>query len=51
VRVADFRGMKKLREAMGDRFVAGVVLCDGQSVAGFGDCLHEVPIRALWEIT
>ena len=26
VRVADFRGMKKLREATGDRFVAGVVL-------------------------
>jgi predicted AAA+ superfamily ATPase len=51
VSAKDSRGLRKLKEAAGDRFVAGVVLYDGQSVAGFGDCLQAVPIRALWEIT
>jgi len=51
VTAKDFRGLRRLKEAAGDRFVAGVVLYDGESVAGFGDCLHAVPIRALWEIT
>ena len=51
VSAKDFRGLRKPKEAAGDRFVAGVVLYDGESVAGFGDCLHAVPIRALWEIT
>jgi hypothetical protein len=45
----DFRGLKKLRETTGDRFAAGVVMYDGESVAGFGDNLYAVPIRALWE--
>lgn len=46
---ADFRGLRKLREAAGERFVAGVVLYDGESTVGFGDGLFAVPIRALWE--
>jgi uncharacterized protein len=45
----DFRGLKKLRETTGDRFAAGVVMYDGESVAGFGDNLYAVPIRALSE--
>jgi uncharacterized protein len=49
VTATDFRGLKKLREATGDRFLTGVVLYDGESVAGFGDRLCAVPIRALWE--
>jgi len=48
---ADFRGLKKLKEAAGTRFSAGVVLYDGERVAGFGDGLYAVPIRALWETT
>lgn len=51
VMAADFRGLKKLKEAAGDRFVAGVVLYDGESFAGFGEKLYAVPIRALWETT
>ncbi|HAS54292.1 MAG: AAA family ATPase [Nitrospirae bacterium GWC2_57_13] len=46
---ADFRGMRKLKEASGKRFTAGVVLYDGESTVGFGDGLFAVPIRALWE--
>ena len=49
VTAADFRGLRRLREAAGRRFVAGVVLYDGETSAGFGEGLHAVPIRALWE--
>ena len=49
VTVADFRGMRKLREAAGRRFVAGVVLYDGATTASFGDGFFAVPLRTLWE--
>jgi hypothetical protein len=45
----DFRGLKKLRETTGERFAAGVVMYDGENVAGFGENLFAIPIRALWE--
>jgi hypothetical protein len=44
-----FRGLKKLREAAGERFAAGVVVYDVEHTAGFGEKLCAVPIRALWE--
>ena len=46
---ADFRGLRKLKEASGKRFSAGVVLYDGEVSAGFGDGMFAVPVRALWE--
>lgn len=46
---ADFRGLRKLASATGDRFTAGVVLYDGEISASFGDRLRAVPIRRLWE--
>ena len=49
VTAADFRGLRKLAAASGRRFVAGVVLYDGETSASFGDGLYAVPIRALWE--
>lgn len=49
VTAADFRGLRRLRDAAGERFVAGVVLYDGESTVGFGEGLFAVPIRALWE--
>lgn len=49
VTAADFRGMRKLREAAGKRFAGGVVLYDGETSASFGEGLHAVPLRALWE--
>ena len=51
VTVADFRGMRKLREAAGKRFAAGVVLYDGEITASFGDRFFAVPLRTLWETT
>ena len=49
VKPADFRGLRKLAAAAGDRFACGVVLYDGEVSAQFGDRLHAVPIRRLWE--
>lgn len=49
VTAADFRGLRKLREAAGKRFVAGVVLYDGETSARFDEQLYAVPLRALWE--
>lgn len=46
---SDFRGLRKLKDATGNRFAAGVVLYDGEAVVGFGDRLFAVPIQALWE--
>jgi predicted AAA+ superfamily ATPase len=49
VTAADFRGLRKLREAAGGRFAHGVVLYDGAATIRFGEDLHAVPIRSLWE--
>jgi predicted AAA+ superfamily ATPase len=47
---ADFRSLRKLKDATGRRFAGGVVLYDGETTASFGDGLFAVPIRSLWEI-
>lgn len=49
VTAADFRGLRKLKDAAGKRFVGGVVLYDGETYAPFGEGMYAVPIRALWE--
>ncbi|HKP94747.1 MAG TPA: DUF4143 domain-containing protein [Fibrobacteria bacterium] len=45
---ADFRGLRKLRDGAGKRFVAGVVLYDGETTLRFEGSLYAVPISALW---
>jgi predicted AAA+ superfamily ATPase len=47
----DFAGLRKLRDAAGSHFQGGVVLYDGEQCVSFGDRLHAVPIRMLWEST
>ena len=49
VTAADFRGLRKLRETAGSRFVGGVLLYDGETSASFGDRLFAIPVRQLWE--
>ena len=49
VTASDFRGLRKLQDASGDHFAAGVVLYDGETSIGFGDRLYAVPVRLLWE--
>jgi len=50
VTAADFRGLRKLKAAAGRRFAGGVVLYDGETSASFGDGMHALPLRALWEL-
>ena len=45
---ADFRGMRRLAEACGDRFVLGLVLYDHTQTVPFGDRMFAVPLSALW---
>ena len=47
---ADFRGLRKLRDAAGKQFAGGVVLYDGTAATRFGDDLFAVPMRNLWEV-
>ncbi len=49
VSAGDFKGLRKLAEAAGDRFANGIVLYDGHTSVGFGERLHAVPISALWQ--
>lgn len=50
VTAADFRGLRKLEQIAGKRFVAGVVLYDGDACVNFGEQFYAVPLRLLWEI-
>jgi uncharacterized protein len=45
---ADFRGMRHLRDKLGDRFKAGVLLYTGPSTVPFGDRLAAIPLCGLW---
>ncbi len=45
---SDFRGMRRLAEACGERFVLGLVLYDHDQTVPFGDRMFAVPISALW---
>ena len=45
---ADFRGLRKIAAACGERFVMGMVLYDHDKVVPFGDRLWAVPLSALW---
>ncbi|OIQ90419.1 hypothetical protein GALL_277040 [mine drainage metagenome] len=47
---SDFRGLRKLKDASGARFAAGVVLYDGESTVRFGEDFFAVPIKALWSM-
>jgi uncharacterized protein len=45
----DFKGLRKLQDAVQERFVAGVVLYDGGAIVPFGSNLYAVPLSNLWE--
>ena len=46
---SDFKGLRKIKAAHGDRFKIGAVLYDGEICASFGDHMFAVPIRMLWD--
>jgi predicted AAA+ superfamily ATPase len=45
-----FRWLERMRDALGEKFLAGVVLYSGPHVLLFGDRLFAAPISALWEL-
>lgn len=45
---SEFKGLRKLREATGDAFTAGVVLYLGQRSYTHEDRLHVMPVDRLW---
>lgn len=44
----DFSGLRKLREAAGDRFLRGLVLHDTDHITPFSENLHSAPVSVLW---
>ncbi len=48
VRPRDFAGLRHLRDKLGTRFKAGVVLYTGKQTLSFGDRLSAVPLCGLW---
>lgn len=48
---AQFRSLRKLRDALGDRFLGGVVLHLGHRAYTHDDRLHALPVDRLWLAT
>lgn len=48
VAAKDFAGLRHLRDKLGNRFKAGVVLYTGKRTLSFGDRLAAVPLCGLW---
>ncbi|HEY5195423.1 MAG TPA: hypothetical protein VIJ51_00180 [Solirubrobacteraceae bacterium] len=48
VRARDFSGLAHIRERVGTRLVAGLILYAGQQTLPFGERLWAVPVQALW---
>ncbi|QKK26917.1 ATP-binding protein [Rhizobium hidalgonense] len=48
VKSDDFRGLRQLQDAIGDRFVRGLVLHDHDRVTPFGEKLQAAPLSLLW---
>lgn len=48
VRTADFKGLVRLRDAVGPRFRSGVVVYAGERTLPFGDRLWAMPMTGLW---
>lgn len=48
VRAPDFRGLAHVRDRVGDRLRAGIVVYAGQRTPPFGDRLWALPLPGLW---
>jgi predicted AAA+ superfamily ATPase len=44
----DFKGLRALKEMVGDHFVAGMILYQGTTTVPFGDGLFATPLDRLW---
>lgn len=50
VKSDDFRGLRQLQAAVGDRFVRGIVLHDHDRITPFAERLHAAPLSILWSM-
>lgn len=50
VKPDDFKGLRQLQQAVGDRFIRGLVLHDHDRVTPFGEKLHAAPLSILWSM-
>ena len=50
VRAEGFRGLRVLKEAVGERFVRGVVLYTGTEPVAFGPRLLALPVESVWRL-
>ena len=46
----DFKHLKFLRDELGDKFIKGIVLYDGNDIVPFENKLYALPINSLWNI-
>lgn len=44
----DWRALAKLRDAVGDRFRAGLIVYAGEQTVPIGDRLRAMPVSGLW---
>lgn len=44
----DFKGLRKLRDALGNRFIAGIALSTGARSYKYEDRLNVMPVDRLW---
>jgi len=47
---ADFLGLQSLRDQLGKRFCAGVVVYTGEQTIPFGDRLWALPLECIWAV-
>ena len=50
VTAEDFKGLRFLVDAVGRRFLRGIVLYTGKEMIPFGDKLVAMPVSALWQL-
>ena len=48
IKQEDFKGLKVLKEAVGDKFVKGIVVYTGNEVVPFAEDMWAVPVCYLW---
>jgi predicted AAA+ superfamily ATPase len=48
IKQEDFKGLKVLKEAVGNKFVKGVVIYTGNEIGTFGEDMWAVPVCYLW---
>ncbi len=48
IRSGDAKGLRLLRDELGDRFLGGAILYLGEEILPFGDGIQLIPVTALW---